>query len=60
MRYILTANHESNEEVFYDGHGWTLLESNAQIYTDYRRDPHNHAKLLAQAYDIDVSYRPIA
>lgn len=60
MRYILTATHESGEHVFYDGAGWTLLESNAQIYTDYRRDPQRHSKLLSQAYDLDVSFQPTA
>ena len=60
MRYILTATHESGQRVFYDGSGWTLLESNAQQYTDYRRDPYSHSILLSQAFDLDVSFQQAA
>lgn len=52
MFYTLTTISKTTGDLcYFDGYGFSLLPENAKIYSDYRRDPANHAELVSAAFN---------
>lgn len=57
-RVIFKARSRDGRAVFYDGAGWTLLQSNARVYPELEAS--HLKKLISDAHGLKVSVVPVA